>query len=145
VRRNTTAAGYGYRWQQLRLRILARDRHVCHYCGGPARTVDHVVPKIEGGTDDPGNLVAACSSCNSRRSLAWVRAQRGGRVADAVIQRGRARRGSDRSMSADGASGRPVFWGGGVGLMSSAGFGPSPDEPDRSARIRSGSGALAAD
>jgi len=69
--------GYGQRWRRLRLFVLARDRWVCHYCGGPARAVDHVVPKIEGGTDHPANLVAACGACNSRRSLAWVLAHRG--------------------------------------------------------------------
>jgi 5-methylcytosine-specific restriction endonuclease McrA len=33
----------------------------------PATTVDHVVPKVLGGTDEPHNLVAACLHCNSSR------------------------------------------------------------------------------
>lgn len=51
-------------WRQIRERILKRDRFTCHYCGGPAGTVDHVIPKAKGGTDHPTNLVAACARCN---------------------------------------------------------------------------------
>lgn len=65
---STTARGYGYDWQKLRTLILARDGHVCRYCGGAATSVDHVVPLVEGGARlDPGNLVACCASCNSRK------------------------------------------------------------------------------
>jgi len=67
--------GYGPRFERARLLVLARDGWVCHWCGGPARTADHVVPRIEGGSDEPHNLVAACQRCNSARSLAWVRAR----------------------------------------------------------------------
>lgn len=31
------------------------------------RTVDHIVPRADGGTNDFTNLVSACRSCNSRR------------------------------------------------------------------------------
>ena len=58
----------GAEWQKLRLVVLARDGRTCHYCGGWANTVDHVVPKAYGGTDALDNLVAACMRCNSRRS-----------------------------------------------------------------------------
>jgi hypothetical protein len=143
--RNTTHAGYGWQWQRLRLRILARDHGTCHYCAGPANTVDHVTPKIEGGTDHPANLVAACSSCNSRRSLAWVRANRGARAAGAVLER----RTRKRESRAGGAlvptdpESAPVFWEHGAGLTTSAGFGPIPDEPSISARMGTASGVLA--
>ena len=91
-RRTTTAKGYGTGWQKLRLQILRRDGGVCHWCGGPARSVDHVTPKVEGGSDDPSNLVAACTACNSRRSLAMLRERRrvfGDRIAlpTAALQR----------------------------------------------------------
>jgi 5-methylcytosine-specific restriction protein A len=75
-RRTTTEQGYGWAWQQLRLRILQRDGGVCHWCGGPARSVDHVTPKADGGSDDPTNLVASCVPCNSARSMQWVLARR---------------------------------------------------------------------
>lgn len=48
----------------------------CAYCGAPAQTHDHVTPKSRGGTDDPGNIVPACWSCNTskgRKTLEeWV-------------------------------------------------------------------------
>jgi 5-methylcytosine-specific restriction endonuclease McrA len=53
----------------MRARILARDRYVCHWCHGPAREVDHLVPRALGGSDyDPANLVAACRACNAKRA-----------------------------------------------------------------------------
>lgn len=60
-------AGSGWAWQQLKARILDRDGYACHWCGRMAETADHVVPVAEGGSDDPGNLVAACRACNERR------------------------------------------------------------------------------
>lgn len=59
--------GYGSAWDVTRLRILERDHHVCAYCGGVATSVDHVIAKARGGSDDDANLVAACLSCNARK------------------------------------------------------------------------------
>ena len=39
----------------------------CVYCGAPAETRDHVVPRSRGGSDDPANIVMACRSCNSTK------------------------------------------------------------------------------
>ncbi|KAG1666407.1 hypothetical protein FOA52_006516 [Chlamydomonas sp. UWO 241] len=54
----------------------------CRYCGiGTVRrhwsdynhhrsdtaTVDHVIPRSKGGTDDPCNLVIACRKCNCQK------------------------------------------------------------------------------
>jgi 5-methylcytosine-specific restriction endonuclease McrA len=40
----------------------------CVYCGQwVAGTIDHVVPRHRGGTNDRENLVSACYSCNSRK------------------------------------------------------------------------------
>lgn len=45
--------------------ILAAHDGVCHYCGiADAAHVDHIVPRADGGTDDLGNLIAACLPCN---------------------------------------------------------------------------------
>lgn len=51
-------------WRKIRERILIRDDYTCAYCGQPANTVDHVLAISKGGTDEPDNLLAACSRCN---------------------------------------------------------------------------------
>ena len=48
--------------------VFERDGHACRYCGSLERlTIDHVIPRSRGGSDDAGNLVVACKSCNSRK------------------------------------------------------------------------------
>lgn len=39
----------------------------CVYCGKPANTVDHIIPKSKGGQDTDWNLVPSCKSCNSSK------------------------------------------------------------------------------
>jgi hypothetical protein len=53
---------------EQRLRIITRDGGSCVYCGGDYWLgVDHVMPRSRGGSDDDGNLVACCRSCNSSK------------------------------------------------------------------------------
>lgn len=51
--------------------VLARDRETCQYCGvQPGRsqlTVDHVLPKSQGGLTTWENVVTACRECNHRK------------------------------------------------------------------------------
>lgn len=58
--------------KRLRFEILRRDNHACRYCGATAPdvalTIDHVVPEVLGGTNDPANLVNACGPCNAGKS-----------------------------------------------------------------------------
>lgn len=65
-RRRTRHPGYsrGRQWVQRRAYVLFRDQGVCAYCGGPANTVDHVVPRCRGGAHTADNLVACCGACN---------------------------------------------------------------------------------
>jgi hypothetical protein len=49
----------------LRQETFRRHGRACWRCGAYANTVDHVVPRVLGGTHDPGNLRPACGSCNS--------------------------------------------------------------------------------
>lgn len=60
--------------KRLRYEILRRDNHACRYCGATAPdvklTVDHVIPTALGGSDEPSNLVTACSGCNSGKTSA---------------------------------------------------------------------------
>lgn len=39
----------------------------CAYCGRPATTMDHIIPKSKGGSDDLTNLVPACFGCNTSK------------------------------------------------------------------------------
>ncbi len=66
-RPNRHERGYGNDWARLSRLVLERDSYTCQYCGAPATTADHVIPKVKGGRDELGNLVAACVSCNSRK------------------------------------------------------------------------------
>lgn len=63
------ARGYGNAWDKLRIRILTRDKYLCQACIRQGRStvasqVDHIKPKSQGGTDDPGNLAAICHPCH---------------------------------------------------------------------------------
>jgi 5-methylcytosine-specific restriction endonuclease McrA len=52
----------------LRRKIFRRDGGRCFYClrvfGADDWTLDHVVSRAAGGTDDESNAVAACAECN---------------------------------------------------------------------------------
>ena len=54
-------------WKRQRLIVLRRDCYICAYCGEAANEVDHVQPRVQGGTDDLDNLVACCRMCNLRK------------------------------------------------------------------------------
>ena len=49
--------------------IFRRDNYECQYCGAKADklTLDHVIPRKEGGVDSWENLVTACTQCNNRK------------------------------------------------------------------------------
>ncbi|MEV5283486.1 MULTISPECIES: HNH endonuclease [unclassified Streptomyces] len=48
--------------------VLIRDQHRCAYCGRRATTVDHVVPRAQGGRDAWLNTVASCAEDNHRKA-----------------------------------------------------------------------------
>jgi len=54
-----------------RKNILLRDRNTCQYCGqalaAAELTLDHVVPRSQGGKSAWENLVACCHPCNNRK------------------------------------------------------------------------------
>ena len=54
-----------------RRNIYARDENLCQFCGlrFPTRdlTLDHVVPRVQGGRNTWENLVCACVKCNARK------------------------------------------------------------------------------
>ena len=55
--------------QLTKQNIIRRDNGVCQYCGknNSKMTVDHVVPKSQGGKETWENLVCACPECNNRK------------------------------------------------------------------------------
>ncbi|MFO1320559.1 MAG: HNH endonuclease [Burkholderiales bacterium] len=53
------------------LKLFARDRRVCAYCGARFRSHalsrEHVLPVSRGGRDTWTNVVTACRGCNARK------------------------------------------------------------------------------
>ena len=53
------------------LKLFARDRHVCAYCGGlfalDDLTREHIRPTSRGGEDLWMNVITACRACNGRK------------------------------------------------------------------------------
>ena len=65
--------------REMKLRIWRRDGLRCRYCGEQLRaprpgeaangadgvaTIDHVIPRAKGGTNERHNLVTSCTPCN---------------------------------------------------------------------------------
>ena len=55
-------------WKKIRAKQLFTSPN-CMMCGKPANVVDHIVPRQDGGTDEPGNLRSLCRSCHSKKTL----------------------------------------------------------------------------
>ena len=55
-----------------RRNIFKRDHYTCQYCGrqpgGEELTIDHVVPRAQGGESRWDNCVLACLTCNHRKA-----------------------------------------------------------------------------
>lgn len=66
--------GYGREWKLVRDWVMARDKYICRVCYDeghvtPATAVDHIVPKVKGGMDNPENLQAICDECHTKKTL----------------------------------------------------------------------------
>lgn len=55
--------------QLTKQNIMRRDHKTCQFCGKSDghMTVDHIIPRSQGGLDTWENLVCACPSCNNRK------------------------------------------------------------------------------
>ncbi len=55
-----------------RRNVFKRDRFTCQYCGGQPGsdelTIDHVLPRSQGGVSTWDNCVLACLNCNARKA-----------------------------------------------------------------------------
>ena len=51
--------------------IFERDKNTCQYCGKhfdkKDLNLDHVIPRVFGGTEDDSNLRGVCRACNRAR------------------------------------------------------------------------------
>lgn len=75
VRGNRHQRGYGREWEKLREVIIHRDDGLCQPCLRAGRVVsfsavDHIVPKAQGGGDDPSNLQCICGACHREKTAA---------------------------------------------------------------------------
>jgi 5-methylcytosine-specific restriction endonuclease McrA len=66
---------------EKRLAIYLRDRFTCSYCLSDLTTaaprditLDHVIPRAAGGSNEPKNLITACVHCNCARKSSPVSA-----------------------------------------------------------------------
>lgn len=54
--------------KRVRFETLKRDGFTCQYCGKKPPEVilhiDHIVARVDGGTDDLENLITSCADCN---------------------------------------------------------------------------------
>lgn len=48
--------------------LIRRDGRACRFCGSSENlTIDHVIPKSIGGTNDLRNLQLLCADCNAAK------------------------------------------------------------------------------
>lgn len=67
--RKRLAAVGGDSYRQHTSLVMARDGNRCVYCGSEENLVlDHLIPLLKGGDNEPCNLVAACRKCNSGKA-----------------------------------------------------------------------------
>lgn len=75
--------GYDSRWEKIRAAHL-RDEPLCrmHLSNEdfpvPATEVDHIVPRVDGGSDEDSNLQSLCKSCHSSKTRREINARRVG-------------------------------------------------------------------
>jgi HNH endonuclease len=59
--------------ERTRQLVRQRAKYLCEYCHSPERsssdtfTIDHLIPRSLGGSDQLDNLALACRRCNERR------------------------------------------------------------------------------
>lgn len=82
--------------KEARLAIYIRDNFQCLYCGMDLRNIDraykiqldHLLPRVAGGTDNADNLITACCWCNgTRQDKSWMDYATGGAIERIQTQR----------------------------------------------------------
>ena len=66
--------------KRYRQSIYEAWNHCCGYCGKPATSLDHIVPRFKSGSSNRNNLVPSCQRCNSNKGSSdmeqWYREQK---------------------------------------------------------------------
>lgn len=67
-------SAHGTAWDLVSKQVLDRDGHQCQYSMAGCTvdqdlTVDHILAKANGGTDEEQNLITACRTCNSKKGM----------------------------------------------------------------------------
>jgi hypothetical protein len=69
---NRTAWAWPRHYSKNKKNLVMRDGLRCHYCdylmSYDEAQIDHVLPKVRGGSDAPFNLVLCCARCNNLKS-----------------------------------------------------------------------------
>ena len=73
---SASSRGYNARYRRNRIIVLEAAVWKCHYCGGTANEVDHVVALADGGGNELSNLRACCRQCNQDRKQERARRRR---------------------------------------------------------------------
>lgn len=72
IRYRRQAPSRSLRVRFSRNNVFLRDKHCCQYChrqlSAPQLTLDHVVPRSQGGRRVWDNIVTACRPCNARKA-----------------------------------------------------------------------------
>jgi len=65
--------------RRFRQSIYEAWDHNCGYCGAPATSLDHIIPKFKSGSSNRSNLLPACRCCNHEKGSMnmeeWYRQQ----------------------------------------------------------------------
>lgn len=65
--------------RRFRQSIYEAWDHNCGYCGAPATSLDHIIPKFKSGSSNRNNLLPCCRSCNDHKATMameeWYRQQ----------------------------------------------------------------------
>lgn len=69
----------GWAWSNTRKQVIRRDGGRCQLCPTdrptPGAVVDHIVPIVNGGTDDMSNLQLLCTPCHNAKTRDEARAR----------------------------------------------------------------------
>lgn len=70
---NRNLPGYGLNSKSM---VLSRDSYTCQYCSATKvpLEVHHMVPRSQGGTDVPSNLITLCSTCHAKHHRGKINA-----------------------------------------------------------------------